>query len=329
MVCTFGELLLRFSPAMNRQWIREARIPVYVGGAELNVAAALASWQIPVRYCTRLPDHALSGEIIAGLVEQGIDASIIPGGERIGTYYLPQGTDLKQGGVIYDRAYSAFWQLQTGMIDWNSVLNGCKLFHWSAISPALNRQVADVCLEALQAARNHGLPVSVDLNYRASLWQYGKQPVEVMPELVQYSDVVMGNLWAAEQLLGIPSPVKSSAGKSRDELTTAAAESMDLLQKEYSQVKTVAYTFRLEQSYFAVLRHQGQTVGSREFDLDYVADKVGSGDCFMAGLLYGIYQQHMPQQIIDFAAAAAVGKMGEVGDATRQSVQDILNRLAV
>lgn len=329
MICTFGELLLRFSPSLNREWIHDARMPVYVGGAELNVAKALAMWQLQVRYCTRLPDHALSQEIIKELKEHNIDTAIHFGGDRIGTYYLPQGTDLKQGGVIYDRAHSAFWELQTGMIDWDKGLKDCNRFHCSAISPALNQQVADVCMEALKAAKSHSVPVSIDLNYRARLWQYGKQPAAVMSQLTQYVDVVMGNLWAAEQLLGIPSPVETSAGKSKEELTAAALQSMHQLQQQYPQVTTIAYTFRLDQIYFAILHYHGQSVVSREFVLNHVVDKVGSGDCFMAGLLYGIHQQHAPQHIIDFAAAAAVGKMGELGDGTAQSVKDILNRLAI
>ena len=328
MICTFGELLLRFSPSLNRKWIHDAKMPVYVGGAELNVAAALASWDLPVKYCTRLPNHTLAREIISELQENNIEIDVEFGGERIGTYYLPQGSDLKNEGVIYDRAYSAFWELKSGMINWQKILKACNHFHFSAISPALNQQVADACVEAVVAAKSQSIPVSIDLNYRAKLWQYGKQPSEVMHGLVQYADIVMGNIWAAEKLLNIPSTIESSQNKTKEELIAAALQSMELLKQKYNQVETIAYTFRLDQFYFAVLRHQGQTVVSPEFSINQVVDKVGSGDCFMAGLLFGIYQLQSPQQIVNFAASAAIGKMQELGDHTKQTVKEILNRLS-
>ncbi|HLD54243.1 MAG TPA: sugar kinase [Sediminibacterium sp.] len=327
MISAFGELLLRFSPSLNRKWIHDAITPVYVGGAELNVAAALACWGLPVQYCTRLPNHSLSREIISELQENNIEVSIEFGGDRIGTYYLPQGSDLKNEGVIYDRAHSAFWELESGMMNWQKILKASNHFHFSAISPALNQQVADACVEAVIAAKSKSIPVSIDLNYRAKLWQYGKQPPEVMHSLVQHADIVMGNIWAAEQLLHIPSTIESSQNKTKDELITAALKSIELLKQKYKQVKTIAYTFRLNQTYFAVLQHQGQTVVSHEFSISQVVDKVGSGDCFMAGLLFGIYEQQTPQEIVDFAASAAVGKMQELGDHTKQTVMEILNRL--
>src|SRR5262245_57055108 len=150
MVFCFGELLLRMSPSLERRWIKESVMPVYVGGAELNVASALANWNVHTKYCSALPDNYLSAEIIEEIKEKGIDVSAIRlYGNRIGTYYLPQGADLKNAGVIYDRAYSSFADLTPGMIDWEKELEGCTWFHFSAISPALNNNVAAVCREAL------------------------------------------------------------------------------------------------------------------------------------------------------------------------------------
>jgi 2-dehydro-3-deoxygluconokinase len=170
-VFCFGELLLRYSPAFNRQWIEDASMPVFIGGAELNVATALAKWSIPTKYVTALPGHALSQEIIQELQHKNIDvSSVLFQGNRIGTYYLPQGADLKNAGVIYDRAGSSFGELQPGMIDWDTTLKDCDWFHFSAISPALNENVAAVCKEALEAASAMGLTISVDLNYRSKLW---------------------------------------------------------------------------------------------------------------------------------------------------------------
>lgn len=327
-VFCFGEILLRMSPLLNRQWIQQASIPVYVGGAELNAANALAKWNIPVKYCTAMPDHYLSHEMLEELRTKNIDVSAVHfSGNRIGVYYLPQGADLKNAGVIYDRAYSSFAELKPGVIDWDKALEGCSWFHFSAISPALNENAAAVCKEALEAASAKGLTISVDLNYRAKLWQYGKKPTEIMPELVQYCDIIMGNMWAVESLLGIPSPIESSAGKTNDELIEATGKSMLQLHKQYSDATSFAYTFRLEKEYWAILQHGKDMAVSKKFLIGDIVDKVGSGDCFMAGLIYGLYHQHTPQDIINYAAAAAFGKLQEVGDATRQTVEQVKARL--
>src|SRR5689334_3479152 len=203
-VLCFGELLLRLSPQLHGEWINQNQMPVFIGGAELNVATALSVWGIPVSYCTALPDHYLSHEIIAFVNRKGIHTDPIRfSGSRIGIYYLPQGADLKNAGVIYDRAHSSFWELEPGQIDWEKVFQDVNWFHFSAISPALNLKVAAVCKEAASYASSKGIKVSIDLNHRARLWQYGKEPVDVMPELVQYCDMVMGNLWAEEIMLGL------------------------------------------------------------------------------------------------------------------------------
>ncbi len=323
-VFCFGELLLRLSPQLGGEWIRQNSMPVFIGGAELNVATALARWNMPVAYVTCLPDNYLSKEIIEALNNKGIGTDHIRfSGNRIGNYYLPQGIDLKNAGVIYDRAYSSFWELKTGQINWAEVLQGISWFHFSAISPALNANVAAVCLEAVKAASEKSITVSIDLNYRAKLWQYSKQPHEVVPELVQYCDVVMGNIWAAESLLGITSTLKESKEKTKEELIEAAGKSMKQIHIAYSKVSSIAYSFRLEELYFGLLQHGPKLVVSKEFFLKDIVEKVGSGDCFMGALIYGLCNKHQPKEIIDFAAAAAVNKLFIKGDATTASVEEI------
>ncbi|MET0635698.1 MAG: sugar kinase [Chitinophagaceae bacterium] len=324
MVFCFGELLLRLSPELGGEWITSASMPVYVGGAELNAATALAGWGVPTGYCTALPSNYLSEEIIDHLRDKKINVKAIHrSGNRIGIYYLPPGADLKNAGVIYDRAGSAFTELQTGMIDWDEVLKGYSWFHFSAISPALGAHTADLCIEAVKAASRLGLTISVDLNYRAKLWQYGTAPTDIMPELVKYCQVVMGNVWSVESLLGIPAPMADSTGRARAELISAARESMDMLREKYSGINTIAYTYRLSSDYFAVLDLMGEITVSNDFDIGLVVDRVGSGDCFMGGLIYGLTNKHAPAQVINFAAAAAVGKLHEHGDSTRQTVADV------
>lgn len=303
-------------------------MPVFVGGAELNVAQALARWDVPVSYASALPDHYLSKEIIDFIHSVGVDTSaMVFRGDRIGTYYLPTGADLKNAGVIYDRANSAFAGLKPGMINWDDVLNNKSWFHFSAISPALNEDIAAVCLEAVKAANKKGIPVSVDLNYRAKLWQFGKKPVEVMPALVEYCDVVMGNAWAAESLLGIVSPLKDSVGIDHSVLEEGANESMQHLRAKFPRAKTLAYTFRLDKEYFAVINKEEEKARSVVFPIGDAVDRVGSGDCFMGGLIYGLVNNHSAVDIINFAASAAVGKLYEKGDATQQAVNDVRKRL--
>jgi 2-dehydro-3-deoxygluconokinase len=323
----FGELLLRFSPLTGGEWIRQATMPVFVGGAELNVANALAKWKVPVAYCTALPDHDLSKELLASLEEKGIDTGKIRfSGSRIGTFYLPQGADLKSAGTIYDRTYSSFWELQPGQIDWNNILQDVSWLHFTAISPALNENVAAVCLEAAKAASAKGITVSVDLNYRAKLWKWGKEPYEVMPLLAEQCDVIMGNIWAAGLMLGtaVDELIHDNASTEKY-LTHARTTSLEVIQK-FPKCKAVANTFRLDNNrirYFTSLYTSGQQFNSKEYACDTVIDRAGSGDCYMAGLIYGMTSKLSPQDTVEFATAAAFGKLQEKGDATSQEVQTI------
>ena len=326
--CCFGELLLRLSPELNGKWINDASIPFYIGGAELNVATALAKWDIPVKYCTAIPDNYLTAEILKELSQKNIDVSpVLLGGERLGMYFLPQGADLKNAGVIYDRANSSFWNLKPGMINWDTVFADCNWLHWSAVSPALNANTAAVCAEAINAARQKNMVVSIDLNYRSKLWQYGTPPPAIMVPMVEQCDVVMGNIWSAQQLLGVDTSVQESKGLSKEELIDAAKASIQLLQERFPRAKHIAYTFRLEKEYFAVLHHEGITTTSSSYPLEDVIDKVGSGDCFMAALIYGIVNHSSAEDIVNRAALAAVGKMKEKGDATQQRMIDIEQKM--
>lgn len=327
-ILCFGELMLKLSPELGGKWIHDEMITAHIGGAELNVATALANWKTSVKYCTALPDNYLSKEICDELERRNIDTSAINfSGNRIGVYYLPKGAELKSAGVIYDRAHSSFGELKNGMIDWDKVLNDCSWFHFTAINPALNENIVAVCKEALQAASARKLKISIDLNYRAKLWQYGKKPGDVMHELVQYCHVIMGNLWSVESLLEIESPVKESKGTTKEELVAAAGNSMLQLHKQYPIAETFAYTFRLDKEYFAVLQNGPKMTVSKTYDIKKVVDKAGSGDCFMGGLIYGLINKKSEEDIINYAASAAVGKLGEKGDSTKQTIEQVKMRL--
>lgn len=324
-VLCFGELLLRISPAPNNEAMTKHPMLLYMGGAEANAATALAAWNVPVKYCTVLPDNFMSKHVVDYLEYKGIfTSSIVFAGDRIGLYYLERGADLK-GSMVYDRANSSFSQLKRGMIDWDKVLHDVDWFNFTAISPALNQNVADVCLEAVEAASKKNIMISVDLNYRARLWKYGKQPIEIMPQLVEYCDVVMGNIWSANSLLGINIDEHIHDKKSKEHYIAHAQASSEEIMNRFKKVKTVANTFRFdgEQNniiYYTHLFNQEKHFQSADFTCTGVVDRSGSGDCFMAGLIYGLYNNNSSQAILDYATAAAFGKLQEHGDSTDQDI---------
>jgi 2-dehydro-3-deoxygluconokinase len=325
MTLCFGELLLRLQPHLHTN-----NAAIYIGGAEANVAASLAAWKSPVQYVSVVPRHSLTDNIIQQLISLGIDCSkMLFSGERIGTYYLPQEKDMKSAGVIYDRKHSAFAQLKPNTINWNELLTGVQWLHWSAITPAIDVHHPAITEELLFAAKQKGITISVDLNYRSKLWQYCKAPSQYMHPLMKYCDVVMGNLWAVESLLSIHSPLSESRGKTKDELIDAAAESMLQVQQHWPQVKTLAYTFRMDETYFGVMQHKKEMAVSKEHTLKNIIDKVGTGDSFMAALIYWLQQSPTPQQIIDVAAAAAVSKFGVKGDFNNTPLNSILQLASV
>jgi 2-dehydro-3-deoxygluconokinase len=328
-VLSFGELLLRICPDTEGDWLRENNLSFYVGGAEANVATALALWGIPSAYFTILPDNMVARQVAGCLGQKGVDVSrVLYEGERLGLYFLPKGKDLKNAGVIYDRAHSSFSALRPGTIDWDKVLDGVGWLHFSAISPALNERVAQVCEEGLKAASEKGLRISVDLNYRAKLWQYGVEPIAVMPGLVQYCDIVMGNLWAAEKMLGIPVDAGLEGSGSRADYLDHARQTSEEIIRRFPRVRQVAKTFRFDRGekgiqYYTAYYSDRKLHASREYFSDAILDKVGSGDCYMAGLIRGLYRGRPVAEVLEFATAAAFQKLFIPSDATDQSASDI------
>lgn len=328
-ILCFGELLLRICPDTAGDWLKNNNLPCYVGGAELNVASALALWELPTAYMTALPDNLLSRQLVGYVRNKHIDTSaILFQGKRIGLYYLPKGEDVKHAGVIYDREKAAFAELQPGSINWAQVFEDISWFHFSAICPALTESVAAVCEEALLYASANGIFISLDLNYRAKLWQYGKQPIDIMPRLAQYCDLIMGNVWAAELMLGIP----ITAGlKERDQkqeyLEQARSTSMEIA-KRFPKCKAVGNTYRFDYQesgvrYYTTLYAKGELYHSGEYTTEHFIDKVGSGDCFMAGLIYGFYMRNSLQYTLDFATAAAFNMLFIENDSTTTRVEEI------
>ena len=319
--------MFRISPAASDD-IADKPMMLFVGGAEANVATALAAWNVPVKYCTVLPDNFMSRRVLYYLEYKGIfTSSVLLAGNRIGVYYLDSGADLK-GQMVYDREGSSFSQLKTGVIDWDKVLQDVCWFNFSAITPALNENLAEVCMEALQAAAKKKITISIDLNYRSRLWKYEKPPAFIMPKLVQHCDVVMGNIWSAHAMLGTSIDEHIHENCSRAKYLAHAKKTSQEIIERFPKCKVAANTFRFDSGsndvlYYTSLFTKEQQFNSAEFTCKGVVDRSGSGDCFMAGLIYGMYKKMEPQEIVDYATAAAFGKLQEQGDATGQDVLTI------
>jgi len=325
---------LRICPDMDGHWLKENKLPFYVGGAELNVATALALWNVPSAYLSAMPQNSVTEEIADYLNKKNVDTKpMVYGGERLGLYYLPKGKDLKNAGVIYDRANSSFASLKVGQINWDELFEGVSWFHFSAICPAINQAVADVCLEALQVASAKNITISLDLNYRAKLWKYGKEPNEILPELAKYCTLIMGNVWAANKMLGtaLHDDLKAAEGYAKETLLQQAEDTSKEILSLFSACKAVANTFRFDNGkgirYYTALYTNEQLTISPEYVSDEILDKVGSGDCFMAGLIYGFYNDLSEADTLNFATAAAYDKLYIPSDATTSTVADIENRI--
>lgn len=328
MILCFGETLLRLIPQLEGKWIEQAALTTYVGGAELNTAFALAKWGQKTAYATALPDHYLAREIIEYLQKNGIETSrIVRRDGRIGTYFLPQGSDVKNSGVIYDRGFSAFANLTLEELDFNKLFGDVHWFHISAICPAINSEASHISLALLREAQRRGITTSIDFNFRAKLWQWGAKPAEIMPELTKNCDVLMGNLWAMQSLLGIETFLENNFETDREKLLEAAGKSMMAIHRQFPNVQAMAYTFRLEEEYFGVLQHGREFVFSKTYPIQRVLDKVGSGDTFMAALILGLKNDWSAQEIIEFGAKAAVRKLGEFGDHTGSGIEEIMKNL--
>ncbi|SEN02520.1 2-dehydro-3-deoxygluconokinase [bacterium A37T11] len=318
-ILLFGELLLRFS-AGSDQFIHAGNLSIYPGGSEANVAASLGHWKLPASYVSCVPDNELANQALNELTRLGVNTSLsIREGDRIGLYFLLTPNGLSKGEVVYDRKYSAFSQLKPGNIDWEKLLEGHSWFHFTALTPALNDDLAQVILEGLETAHKKGLTISVDLNYRNKLWNYGKQPKEVMPQLVKYADVIMGNIWAANTMLNIPVDETLNRETPVNQYADHANQSATDLFALYPQCKHVAYTFRFMDSpkhnlFYGTYHTRGINYVSEVHETFGVIDRIGSGDAFMAGLIYALSIGKNGQEVIETATSAGFQKLFVKGD---------------
>lgn len=298
------------------------------GGGEANVAVSLANYGIPVDFVTRLPENDLGRACMMDLRKHGVGTDqIVWGGERLGIYFLETGAVSRGSKVIYDRAHSSVSQIKPGMIDWEAVFESAYWFHWTGITPAISQDAADVCLEAIRKANSLGITVSCDLNFRKNLWNYGKTAGEVMPELVAGTDIILGNEEDAEKVLGIkPEGVDVTGGF----VEGAAYESVSKqIMERFPRCKKVITTLRgsvnaNHNSWSGVLWDGEQLFEAPVYQITHIVDRVGGGDSFMGGLIYGLLSyEGDDQKALNFAVAASCLKHTIHGDYNQVTVQEV------
>lgn len=308
--------MMRLSTPGNERFLQANSYYAVFGGAEANVAVALAQWDIEAYHMTVFPEHDLGRAALQYLRQVGVKTEhIFFGPGRLGLYFMENGAMQRPSKIIYDRFDSAFANFDGKDLDWNKILEGVDCLHWTGITPALSQNAADMLLEALKAAKTLGVLVSGDINYRRNLWQYGKNPLEVMPELIRYTDVVVAGLADFENCMDI----------SEQDYEDACHQAM----KDFPQLKYITTTERNNISAShnqlqGLLWNGKEILKSRNYDMTHIVDRIGGGDAYMAGLIYGLL--HLPDQdALEFATAASVLKHSISGDANLVTKEEVLD----
>ena len=325
-VVTFGELLMRLSTPHHHRFEQVNGFDMVFGGAEANVAVALAKMGWDSTFVSLLPNNAISNRAVAELQLHGVNTSKISfGGDRMGLYFFETGVGDRPGQVIYDRSGSSMATIDKGHINWEMALEGNNWFHFSGITPAISESAATACLAAIKTASKMGLKISCDVNYRSKLWKYTENKSAIMSELVQYCDWLITNEKDASLFFDIQ-PI--GANSSIERFESVARQ----LVKKFPKLNIVAGTLRSSDhsttaSIQGVMYHQDQLVTSKVFDIHTVVDRIGTGDAFMAGLIHGMKAYNEPKVGLDFATASAVLKHTIFGDynlATAKEIEDLI-----
>ncbi|MGB1020314.1 MAG: PfkB family carbohydrate kinase [Flavobacteriaceae bacterium] len=329
-VVTFGEIMLRLAPPQFLRFSQAQSFDVVYGGGESNVAVSLANYGIPVSFVTRLPENDIGECALMEMRKRGVNTQhIIRGGDRLGIYFLETGAVSRGSKVVYDRAHSAMASIQPGMIDWKTVFANTKWFHWTGITPAISQGAADACLEAVKMASEMGVTISTDLNYRAKLWKYDGDREAIMTELTSYCDIILGNEEDAEMHFGIK-PEGLDVTKHGDQVKAEAFLSVcQQMMEKFPKAKKVITTLRgsisASHNTWAGVLYDGQKMyESRQYQITHIVDRVGGGDSFMGGLIYGLLTHpNNDQKALDFAVAASCLKHTIKGDANLVTVAEV------
>ena len=330
-VVSFGEIMLRLATPGYNRFIQSNALNATFGGGEANIAVSLANYGIPAEFVTRLPENDIADWCISDLRKYNVGTNhIIRGGERVGIYFLETGAVARASKVVYDRAHSSVADIKPGMINWEEVFKDAQWFHWTGITPAISQGAADVCLEAIKVANRMGITVSTDLNYRKNLWKYGKTASEVMPALVEGCDVILGNEEDAEKVFGIK-PEGFDVTATQGEVNPEEFESVcKQLMKRFPRAKKVIITLRgsinANHNTWGGCLYSDKLYMSKRYDITHIVDRVGGGDSFMGGLIYGLLTyKNDDQKALEFAAAASCLKHTVYGDYNMVSVKEVEN----
>ncbi len=329
-VVTFGEIMLRLAPPGFLRFSQAASFDVVYGGGESNVAVSLANYGIPVDFVTRLPKNDIGECAMMEMRKRGVNVDkIIYGGDRLGIYFLETGAVSRGSKVVYDRAHSAIAEIEVGMIDWQSVFKGVGWFHWTGITPAISQGAADVCLEAVKVASEMGITISTDLNYRAKLWKYGIEPESIMTELTSYCDIILGNEEDAEKHFGIKPEGLDITTQGHEVKAEAFLSVCTQMMKKFPKAQKVITTLRgsisaSHNTWAGVLYDGKKMYESPQYQITDIVDRVGGGDSFMGGLIYGLltYPENT-QKALNFAVAASCLKHTIKGDSNLVTVAEV------
>lgn len=323
-IITFGEIMLRLAPEGYYRFVQADAYRAAFGGGEANVAVSLANYGMDAAFVTKLPAHEIGQAAVNSLRQAGVDTTgIVRGGDRMGIYFLEKGASQRPSKVIYDRAGSSFAAASAADFDWDKLFDGADWFHFTGITPALGDNVADICLKACKAAKEKGITVSCDLNYRNKLWSKEKAG-KVMGELCKYVDVCISNEEDASDVFGMKSEgTEVTAG----ELNKAGYREVAEKLTERFGFKKVAITLRTsisanDNKWAAMLYEDGVCYFSKEY-LMHIVDRVGGGDSFGGGLIYACLEDYAPQDTIEFAVAASCLKHSIEGDFNQVSVEEV------
>ena len=327
-VVTFGEIMLRLSTDSHLRFEQAKAFTATYGGGEFNVAVSLSNYGVNAEFVTRIPNNEIGTCALKEMRKMNVESkNVVFGGERLGIYFLETGAGSRASNVVYDRAHSAMATLEKGTINWEKVFEGATWFHWSGITPAISQTAADACLEAIKVAHKLGLTISCDLNYRSKLWQYGKIPSEVMPELLQLTNIILGDIDTAYFMLG-QAKVNPNYQEEKS-LPVLYNKLFDLC----PNLKTVATTLRYSvsashQRIGGILYDKNTIFSSVVREATLVVDRVGSGDAFMGGLIYGLVKHpENKQRIVDFAVAACSLKHSIAGDYNLVTLKEVENMI--
>jgi len=327
---TFGEIMLRLKPPNGERFFQSPLLEATFGGGEANVAVGLSRFGLKVAYVSVIPHNSIGDACIRELRRQDIDTSLIlRKGNRLGIYFLENGANQRPSVVIYDRSHSAIAEAKPGDINWDKVFDGASWFHLSGITPAISLSASELSLEAVKKAREKGIIISCDLNFRKNLWQYGQSAPEVMTELAKYVDIALGNEEDCQKSLGVKVDIDVESGElqiQRYKELTAKVLSL------YPHLQKIALTLRESHSadyngWSAVLNNRKEFLISQKYEIHNIVDRVGGGDAFAAGLIYGFDHLTSDEEALEFAVAASCLKHSIPGDLPLLSIEEV-NSLA-